>query len=75
MELTYQTHQENLDIYLIGNLERLDTQIDKNKLYQTALNPSINNIVIHAAGTAYCEGQFLPGACQLVICIRAAFAG
>ena len=48
MELTYQTHQENLDIYLIGNLERLDTQIDKNKLYQTALNPSINNIVIHA---------------------------
>lgn len=48
MEITYKTQQNNLNIYLTGNIERLDTQIDKQQLYQIAQNEPVHQIVIQA---------------------------
>ena len=59
MKIAYKTQQDNLNVFFIGNFERLDKQIDKENLYQEARNTAIKKIVIHAQKLGSWDSSFI----------------
>ena len=59
MEITYTLQHNTLNVYLNGSFEQLDTQIDKQQLYQIAKNESVHKIVIQGQKLVHWDSSLI----------------